>query len=246
MFSWTLVEAWHLYLALVEVFCAQKKSLLKRYYILGYGLPSGMTALSVAIFWENYGMGNMCWMTDVVLLSLFLPPIVVVVMANVVILGMVIGVLISPTVERRQKLAAEKTLIHNLRINLKGCLILLPLLGVTWLLAFLQANSPEISYFFVLLSSSQGPCFFVCNLYLNQEVCVACKRFLKRYQAQNFFRASSPKVQYSLKDGDIFGASVRRATAYSIDSFSERKFVKRQREMERTENKLYAPNSHLK
>lgn len=37
MFSWTLVEAWHLYLALVEVFCAQKKSLLKRYYILGYG-----------------------------------------------------------------------------------------------------------------------------------------------------------------------------------------------------------------
>lgn len=48
-------------------------------------------------------------------------------------------------------------LFQTSRINLKGCLILLPLLGVTWLLAFLQANSdsPEMSYFFVLLSSSQ-------------------------------------------------------------------------------------------
>ena len=39
MFSWMLVEGWHLYLALVEVFFAQKRSLLKRYYILGYGEP---------------------------------------------------------------------------------------------------------------------------------------------------------------------------------------------------------------
>lgn len=37
MFSWMLVEGWHLYLALINVFCAQKKSLLKRYYVLGYG-----------------------------------------------------------------------------------------------------------------------------------------------------------------------------------------------------------------
>jgi len=37
MFSWMLVEGWHLYLALIKVFSAQKKSFLERYYILGYG-----------------------------------------------------------------------------------------------------------------------------------------------------------------------------------------------------------------
>ena len=43
------------------------------------------------------------------------------------------------------------------RMALKGCLILLPLLGVTWLLGFLQANlsSLVMSYAFVLLNSSQ-------------------------------------------------------------------------------------------
>lgn len=37
MFSWMLVEGWHLYLAVIEVFSAQRRSLLKRYYVLGYG-----------------------------------------------------------------------------------------------------------------------------------------------------------------------------------------------------------------
>ena len=42
-------------------------------------------------------------------------------------------------------------------MSLKGCLILLPLLAVTWLLGFLQLNSdsPVMSYAFVLLSCCQ-------------------------------------------------------------------------------------------
>lgn len=37
MFAWMLVEGWHLYLAIIKVLSTQKKSFLKRYYILGYG-----------------------------------------------------------------------------------------------------------------------------------------------------------------------------------------------------------------
>lgn len=190
-------------------------------------------------------------MTEIVLLSLFLPPVVVVILANVIILGMVIGVLISPTAERHQKQASDKAFINNIRMSLKGCLALLPLLGITWLLAFLQVNSdsPVMSYVFVLLSCSQGVFFFVSNIVLNQEVCTALKRFLKRYHARNIFRSSSsPSMQYSFKGGDFYALSVsRRATAYSNESFSLRKsFVKTQREAERVGSKLYAPNTQIK
>lgn len=250
MFSWMLVEGWHLYLALIKVFSAQKKSFLERYYILGYGLPTGMTALSMAIFWDNYGTGKICWMTDIVLFSLFLPPVVVVILTNVIILGMVIGVLISPTAERRQKQASDKTFINNVRMALKGCLILLPLLGVTWLLGFLQVNSdsPVMSYAFVLLSCSQGVFFFISNVVLNQEVSTTFKKFLKKYNSWNPFRSStSSSMQCNHREGDIFAASIRRATAYSNESFSSKKsFVKRQAEEGRHENKLYAPNTQIK
>jgi len=246
-----LVEGWHLYLAIIKVFSTQKKSFLKRYYILGYGLPTGVTALSMAIFWDNYGIGKICWMTEIVLVSLFLPPVVVVILTNVVILGMVIGVLISPTTEKRQKHANDKTFFNNIRMALKATLILLPLLGVTWLLGFLQANSDSavMSYAFVLLNCVQGVYFFVINIVLNQEVSTAFKKkFLKKNYSWAAFRfSSSSKMHDSVREGDILSASVKRATAYSNESFSSRKsFVKRQMEEGRNENSLYAPNTQIK
>ena len=53
MFSWTLVEGWHLYLALIEVLCAQKRSLLKRYYILGYG-EFGLLVVGLFVLFRVY------------------------------------------------------------------------------------------------------------------------------------------------------------------------------------------------
>ncbi|KAJ7379514.1 hypothetical protein OS493_015305 [Desmophyllum pertusum] len=251
MFSWMLVEGWHLYLAIIKVFCAQNKSFLKRYYILGYGLPTGVTALSMAIFWDNYGIGKICWMTEIVLVSLFLPPVVVVILTNVVILGMVIGVLISPTTEKRQKHPNDKAFINNIRVALKASLVLLPLLGVTWLLGFLQANSNTavMSYAFVLLNCSQGVFFFITNIVLNQEVSMALKKkFLKKQYSWASFRSTSPpSMQDSVREGNILSASVKRATAYSNESFSSRKsFVKKQLEERRDENRLYAPNTQIK
>lgn len=251
MFAWMLVEGWHLYLAIIKVLSTQKKSFLKRYYILGYGLPTGVTALSMAIFWDNYGVGKICWMTEIVLVSLFLPPVVVVILTNIVILGMVIGVLISPTTEKRQKYTSDKNFINNIRVALKASLLLLPLLGITWLLGFLQVNSDTavMSYAFVLLSSFQGVYFFVTNVVMDQEVCTTFKkRFLKKHYSWSFFRTSStPSVQDGVRQGDILAASVKRATAYSNESFSSRKtFEKRQMEGRRNENRLYSPNSDIK
>ncbi|XP_020608991.1 adhesion G-protein coupled receptor D1-like [Orbicella faveolata] len=134
---------------------------------------------------------------------------------------------------------------------LKATLILLPLLGVTWLLGFLQANSDSavMSYAFVLLNCVQGVYFFVINIVLNQEVSTAFKKkFLKKNYSWAAFRfSSSSKMHDSVREGDILSASVKRATAYSNESFSSRKsFVKRQMEEGRNENSLYAPNTQIK
>ena len=37
LFSWALVEGWHLYALLLQIFTEKKKCFRKRYYILGYG-----------------------------------------------------------------------------------------------------------------------------------------------------------------------------------------------------------------
>lgn len=54
LFSWLLVEAWHLYALLVQTFTEQRKTdFRKRYYILGYGKQIRSKATLLSLLYEE-------------------------------------------------------------------------------------------------------------------------------------------------------------------------------------------------
>lgn len=228
MFSWMLVEGWHLYLSLLKVFSSRKKTFLKRYYLLGYGLPSVILALSLTVFWDSYGTGKVCWVAEQIMVSLFLPPIAAILLANIVIMGMVIGVLLSPNrpPEKHKKEASKMAAIKQ---GLKASLILCLLLGVTWIFGFLQisADTLTITYLFVILNSFQGVFLFIFHCFLSQEVRNAYNKHVLR--RERYFSSLSsttigglrvPKADRPRKDRDqdLFSSSVSTAKAYNQEN----------------------------
>ncbi|XP_068722401.1 uncharacterized protein [Montipora capricornis] len=171
-FTWMLCEGIHLYSKVVEVFSEGSK--MKYYYALGWGLPLTIVFISACSRWSGYGNERACWISIADgLIWAFVVPVLIIMMINFVIMIMVIRVVV-----------ASVTSLHNsgnnsqVRAGLKGMVVLLPLLGLTWVFGIMAINKDTIvfQYLFAILNSLQGLFIFAFHCIGNSEVRVAYKR----------------------------------------------------------------------
>ncbi|XP_028517757.1 adhesion G-protein coupled receptor D1-like [Exaiptasia diaphana] len=96
---------------------------------------------------------------------------------NIVIIVRVLTVMVNL---RSDPLKKQK--YTKMRAALKGVIILLPLLGLTWLFGLISVNSETIvfQYLFAILNSLQGAFIFIFNYALNKEVRSSFRRTLQR------------------------------------------------------------------
>ncbi|XP_065676288.1 adhesion G-protein coupled receptor G4 isoform X6 [Hydra vulgaris] len=174
-FGWMLCEGIHLYVKIVSVYNNWAKMYF--YHCIGWGTPIIIVSISAAIRSDGYGTEEHCWISiNDGLIWAFVGPVILVILINVVVMVMVIKILVSSLndpvslnmIELRQKI----------RASLKGMVILLPILGITWTFGIFAVNSNAIvyQYIFTLSSSVQGVFIFLLHCIGNTEVRSALKR----------------------------------------------------------------------
>ncbi|ROL40759.1 Adhesion G-protein coupled receptor D2 [Anabarilius grahami] len=150
-FSWMLVEGLLLWSKVVSVNLSEDRHM-KYYYLIGWGLPVLIVTITLASASGKYSADGHCWLSvqNGVIWG-FAGPV------NIMILTRVVLITIA-TAKRRSLMmnnSPEEQVSEQIRAAVKAVLVLLPILGLTWLCGVLVPFSMVIAYIFSLLNSLQ-------------------------------------------------------------------------------------------
>ncbi|CAB1415246.1 unnamed protein product [Pleuronectes platessa] len=159
-FSWMLVEGLLLWSKVVSVNISEDRRM-KLYYIIGWGLPVLIVGVTLAVSVDKYKADDHCWLnvkTDTI--WAFVGPVIFVLAVNAVVLCRVVMVTVS-SAHRRAKMLSPSSASKLQTFDLtwavtRPVLILLPVLGLTWLCGVLVHLSVVVAYVFIALNAFQG------------------------------------------------------------------------------------------
>ncbi|XP_058617157.1 adhesion G-protein coupled receptor D2 isoform X3 [Onychostoma macrolepis] len=178
-FSWMLVEGLLLWSKVVSVNLSEDRHM-KYYYLIGWGLPVLIVAITLASAAGNYSADGHCWLSvqNGVIWG-FAGPVIFIIMVNIMILTRVVVITIT-TAKRRSLMmtlntSPEEQVSEQIRAAVKAVLVLLPILGLTWLCGVLVPFSVIIAYVFSLLNSLQGLFIFLIYGVYNTENCASSR-----------------------------------------------------------------------
>ncbi|XP_015222520.2 adhesion G-protein coupled receptor D2 isoform X1 [Lepisosteus oculatus] len=195
-FSWMLVEGLLLWSKVVSVNISEDRRM-KLYYAIGWGLPVVIVGITLATSFNKYVADNYCWLnaqTDVI--WAFVGPVIFVLSVNTVVLFRVVMVTVA-SARRRSKMLTPSTAsqIHALDLTwtaTKPVIILLPVLGLTWLCGILVHLSVILAYIFIAMNAFQGLYIFLVYAVYNSEVRNAIRRMKEKKKALSFTNCSQP------------------------------------------------------
>ncbi|KAM7392103.1 hypothetical protein PAMP_022738 [Pampus punctatissimus] len=195
-FSWMLVEGLLLWSKVVSVNISEDRRM-KLYYIIGWGLPVLIVGVTLAVSVDEYKADDHCWLnvkTDTI--WAFVGPVIFVLAVNAVVLCRVVMVTVS-SARRRAKMLSPSSASKMQTFDLtwavtRPVLILLPVLGLTWLCGVLVHLSVVVAYVFITLNAFQGLYIFLVYAVYNSEVRNAIKRIKEKRKALSFTNCSQP------------------------------------------------------
>nr|XP_058959514.1 adhesion G protein-coupled receptor L4-like [Pocillopora verrucosa] len=182
-FCWMLVEGIYIYLFVIKVYNITDK--MHRYHGFCWGLPAIMVAISLGISAGNDGIKTFvndedCWMSS----STNIIWIFVSLVGLIAIINMMILVRVIKELTTIQQVKESQT--EQIRLGVRACVVLAPLLGVTWLIGFLVPLHIAFSYIFVILNSTQGFFIFFFHCLGNSEIRGRFKRRVQKIHPSAF------------------------------------------------------------
>lgn len=196
-FSWMLVEGLLLWSKVVAVNLSEERHM-KYYYLIGWGLPVLIVTITLASASGKYAADGYCWLSvQTGVIWGFAGPVIFIIMVNILVLTRVVVITISTAKRRSIMLAmgaspAEQA-YEQIRAAVKAVLVLLPILGLTWLFGILVPFSVVMAYIFILLNSLQGLFIFLIYGVYNTEVRSTVNRIKERRRALNFSNCASSR-----------------------------------------------------
>ncbi|KAM7432912.1 hypothetical protein ABFA07_016730 [Porites harrisoni] len=175
-FTWMLVEGVHLYLKVVQVFKCENLKMCY-YYASGWGFPLIPVSIAVALRPDSYGSREICWlsMEDGTVWA-FIGPVIAVITINSFILFKVVHTVVTSA-------KAVKNSEHmHVKAGIKGLFVLMPILGVGWILGLFTVNKNTIvfEYAFAVINGLQGLLIFLLHCAFNSEVRQAFRRIREK------------------------------------------------------------------
>nr|XP_020645184.1 adhesion G protein-coupled receptor L3 isoform X13 [Pogona vitticeps] len=167
-FTWMFLEGVQLYIMLVEVF-ESEHSRRKYFYLVGYGMPALIVAVSAAVDYRSYGTGKVCWLRlDTYFIWSFIGPATLIIMLNVIFLGIALYKMFHHTAI----LKPESGCLDNIKSWVIGAIALLCLLGLTWAFGLMYINESTVimAYLFTIFNSLQGMFIFIFHCVLQKKV----------------------------------------------------------------------------
>ncbi|XP_014850146.1 PREDICTED: adhesion G-protein coupled receptor D2-like [Poecilia mexicana] len=201
-FSWMLVEGLLLWSKVVAVNLSEDHHM-KYYYLIGWGLPVLIVTITLASASGKYSADDYCWLSvQNGIIWGFVGPVIFIIMVNILVLTRVVIITISTAKRRSIMLAlgmspAEQA-YEQIRAAVKAVLVLLPILGLTWLFGVLVPFSIVMAYLFILLNSLQGLFIFLIYGVYNTEVWSTVNRIKERRKALNLSNCASSRPSSSL------------------------------------------------
>ncbi|XP_076048684.1 latrophilin Cirl-like isoform X2 [Oratosquilla oratoria] len=182
-FAWMFMEGFQLYVMLVEVFEAEK-SRVRWYYAGAYGVPAVVVAVSAVVDPFSYGTPEACWLkADNYFIFAFVGPVIAVIIANSVFLSMALFIIcrhanVASTLKNK-----EHTKLASIRTWVRGAIVLMFLLGLTWTFGLLYLNKASVvmAYIFTVLNSLQGLFIFIFHCVQNDKVKKEFRRACRRH-----------------------------------------------------------------
>ncbi|XP_062597421.1 adhesion G-protein coupled receptor G6-like [Saccostrea cucullata] len=172
---WMLIEAYYLYVALIQVFNTHISRFILKTTSAGWGTPLVIVAVTLGVSTENYGTqgGGICWLKPVAFYAAFLVPVGIIMIINLIIFALVLHRLSGAASKNLNKIKATKT-----SSRLRRAATLVFMLGLTWLFGILTFNGgvPVFQYLFTIFNSLQGLFIFVFQCLLKADVQEAWKR----------------------------------------------------------------------
>ncbi|XP_032089086.1 adhesion G-protein coupled receptor D2 [Thamnophis elegans] len=195
-FAWMLVEGLLLWSKVVAVNMSEDRRM-RFYYVTGWGLPVLIVGVTLATSFNNYVAENHCWLnvqTEVI--WAFVGPVLFVLTVNTFVLFRVVMVTVSSARRRSRMLTPNSSLEKQIGVQIwattKPILVLLPVLGLTWVCGILVHLSVTWAYIFIMLNSLQGLYIFLVYALYNSEVRNAIQRMREKKKALSFTNCSHP------------------------------------------------------
>ncbi|XP_036383454.1 adhesion G-protein coupled receptor D2 [Megalops cyprinoides] len=195
-FTWMLVEGLLLWSKVVSVNMSEDRRM-GLYYSIGWGVPIVIVAVTLTVSFHKYKADNYCWLnvkTDII--WAFVGPVLFVLAVNAVVLCRVVMVTVSSARRRAKMLTpSSSSQLHALDLTwaaTRPVLILLPVLGLTWLCGVLVHLSMVLAYLFIALNAFQGLYIFLVYAVYNSEVRNAIRRIKEKRKALSFTNCSQP------------------------------------------------------
>ncbi|XP_027040094.1 adhesion G-protein coupled receptor D1-like [Pocillopora damicornis] len=166
-FCWMLVEGIYFYLFIVKVYNISNRLIV--YHVMAWGIPVIMviTSLSIAIGKggiQSYTSNKYCWLSSTYdLIWIFVTFLTATGVLSSFILARVTRKL--TTVPQ-----TEPNKIQRVRLGIKACVLMIPLLGITWLFGLLSPLHKAFTYIFIILNSTQGVLIFILHCMRNSEI----------------------------------------------------------------------------
>ncbi|XP_022807522.1 adhesion G-protein coupled receptor D1-like isoform X1 [Stylophora pistillata] len=214
-FCWMLVEGIYLYLFVVKVY--NINTTMHIYHIMSWGLPLVMVAISLCIAAgkegiQSYTSDKFCWMSSANnLIWIFVTFVITIELINLVILVRVIKEMTSmqPTGDKQSQ---------QIRISIKACVVMIPLLGITWLFGLLSPLHIAFSYIFNILNSTQGFLIFALHCLRNSQIRERFKRKVNTiFPSSNSGNSTKTSSQINPSDvGDMWVAELQSCNEFEL------------------------------
>ncbi|XP_022110542.1 adhesion G protein-coupled receptor E3-like [Acanthaster planci] len=175
-FMWMLCEGFHIYIRVTTVF-ADVRGHLKYYFFAAWGISAVIVGVTAGVNLQGYGTATACWLdAGGNTLWAFAAPVALIVTMNVFFLGMIMYRFLTV------KSIAKKSKYEQLRKATRAAIVLLPLLGTTWIFGLLALGTASVVmyYIFVTLNSLQGVFICIFHCLTNDDVAATMRVKLRR------------------------------------------------------------------
>uniref|UniRef100_A0A8C7ZWR8 Adhesion G protein-coupled receptor L3 n=1 Tax=Oryzias sinensis TaxID=183150 RepID=A0A8C7ZWR8_9TELE len=218
-FTWMFLEGVQLYIMLVEVF-ESEHSRRRYFYMVGYGVPALIVAVSAAVDYRSYGTDQVCWLRlDTYFIWSFIGPATLIIMLNVIFLGIALYKMFHHTAILKPDSGCLDNINYQdyepeIKSWVIGAIALLCLLGLTWAFGLMYVNESTVvmAYLFTIFNSLQGMFIFIFH-------CVLQKKVRKEYgKCLRTHCCTGKSVDSSI--GSVKGTASRAPGRYSAGSQS--------------------------
>ncbi|XP_076348253.1 adhesion G protein-coupled receptor L2-like isoform X2 [Tachypleus tridentatus] len=175
-FVWMMLEGVYIYLLIVIIFETQRSYKI-RYYLVGYGIPLIILGITAAFKPQGYRTANNCWLSpESGVIWSFAGPAAFILLTNFVIF-----IIAFRKITKNGKTNKDSK-ADKIRKWIRGSFAITPLLGLTWIVGFLQVGKGALvaSYIFTMLNSLQGLAIFVILCLVNGNTRKHLKKEIKR------------------------------------------------------------------